>query len=43
LNKKDLPPDMRKYWGSVAKWIGPYNSIGESFKSWLPAKEKKKR
>tara|TARA_R110000751_G_scaffold74736_1_gene150907 strand:+ start:1001 stop:1189 length:189 start_codon:yes stop_codon:yes gene_type:complete len=43
LNKKDLPTDMRQHWGRVAKQLGPYYPVGDTFKSWLTAKKKKKR
>jgi hypothetical protein len=40
---KNLPLDMRQHWGRVAKQLGPYYPLGDTFKSWLPTKKKKKR
>jgi len=34
---------MRQHWGRVAKQLGPYYPLGDTFKSWLPTKKNKKR
>jgi hypothetical protein len=32
---------MRQHWGRVAKQLGPYYPIGDTFKKWYPPKQKK--
>tara|TARA_R110000824_G_scaffold80012_8_gene201536 strand:+ start:3595 stop:3771 length:177 start_codon:yes stop_codon:yes gene_type:complete len=40
LKKNNLPPDMRQYWGGVAKRLGHYSSLGKASSSWMPPEKK---